>query len=110
MTQFKPMRTGLGIFAETVGRETLFSPEFLNWECVNSQLLRAIYDTTWGEPAQERSQIQKKSELRDGERFLKMASVSLDSAMPAHSLSTPGFFSHLNQLKVVSITCHRSPK
>ena len=50
MTQLKPMRAELGIFAENVRKETLFLLEFLNWECVNLQLLGAICTAKWGEP------------------------------------------------------------
>lgn len=51
MTQFKPMRYKLETFAKTVGKATLFLLEFLNWKCVNLQLLEAICATTWGEAA-----------------------------------------------------------
>lgn len=50
MTQLKPMRAELGIFVENVRKETLFLLEFLNWECVNLQLLGAICTAKWGEP------------------------------------------------------------
>lgn len=53
MTQFKPTRAEFGTSAATFGKETLFLLEFLNWECVNLQLVGAICATTWVEPACE---------------------------------------------------------
>lgn len=50
LTQLKPMKTELRIFAGIVRKETLFLLEFLNWEGVNSQLLGAICTAKWGEP------------------------------------------------------------
>lgn len=49
MTQLKPMRTELRIFAAIVRKETRFLLEFLNWEGVNLQLLGAICTAKWGE-------------------------------------------------------------
>lgn len=51
MARFKPTGAEFGTFVETFGKEALFLLEFLNWECVNLQLVGAICATTWVEPA-----------------------------------------------------------
>lgn len=85
MTQFKPTRAEFGTSAATFGKETLFLLEFLNWECVNLQLVGAICATTWVEPACEWSQTEEMRAKRQRETFFKISFQSLDSAMPEDS-------------------------